>query len=1320
MPISAMDTTEVSPCACCVWLPPDVNCRTRLIAPHPNSRINPMDYPYENLGPERFQHLVQALLTREYPDVQCFPVAQPDGGRDAVAYFYPNANREFLVFQVKFVRKPLALADPHKWLEETINREGPKVSRLVPKGASRFILITNVPGTAHAESGSIDKVARVLDDNMDVPASCWWRDDLSRRLDGAWDIKWIYPELMTGPDLLRGIIETGLSEDRDRRTAAIRAFVADQFASDQEVKFKQVELQNRLLDLFIDVPIETRGDPESRRQFIGQWLLHRIAVTTRNTADVEPGSAPEIAEGGSRESYLREERPPVGAATVLLNSELQERIPQVVLEGAPGQGKSTITQYICQVHRMRIMKLPDLLRVPESHRWTAVRLPFKVDLRDLATWLGGKDPFGADLREVPADRWHRSLEAFLAAQVQHHSGGVTFNVSDLHAIAKLSAVLLVFDGLDEVADIGRRREVVEEITKGVNRLRESCASLQVIITSRPAAFANSPGFSPESFPHFQLGSLTRPLIDLYASKWLDARRVGPRERLEFKGVLDEKLSQPHLRDLARNPMQLAILLSLVLTRGASLPDKRTALYDNYIELFFSRESEKSSLVRVHRDLLIDIHRFLAWTLHAEAEQGNESGSINTSRLITLLESYLVSQGHDAGLAEALFTGMVERVVALVSRVEGTFEFEVQPLREYFAARFLYETAPYSPPGRERRGTKPDRFDALARNFYWLNVTRFYAGCFSKGELPSLIDRLEELTDSPEYSRTSHPRVLAAMLLSDWVFSQHPRSVRDVVRLILDGMGLRFVLSSNSRRIGTGVPLVLPKNCGQGQLVEHCFEILRADPAHDYALDIIELLNSNAGPDELKPTWDAEISSRTGPGRTTWLEYGLLLRLLSPSLTPLTELLKLMEDEPGDSKRLDVISRARRTDYIESSEPVFASFTGAVLERTATVPAQRRSPSALSEQFANALSPHWYAMAFHNPQPIPLHAIWSNLSHEPFTRSTTPTFWSENSAKCAKLVAHAVKLSSRPARDWGSSLESWDALVEYSRAMWGEHWAHFALANVSAGVRSPTERCADYNDMFDSKVSLCKRARYARLRAGASSWWKRQVPSIPGTVDGMFLNLSLMTWASEPVIVDCLRETASIVDALDAADWRRLHSAVTQAIALTREQAKRRYISFSIYSLPEKLSPRVATLLGARATLDSARQLYERYLNDYTGSDELVLLFAQRAALDPAATTLAGWRKNVEAIRRSYLRGAISARYATRQHARFFERMPLEVATEVADRPHEYPGYVVAFAELRCRSALAAKIVPVGEVAARDGWFVDGERDRSTARRQNRS
>src|SRR5690606_35663535 len=128
-------------------------------------------------------------------------------------------------------------------------------------------------------------------------------------------------------------------------------------------------------------------------------------------------------------------------------------------------------------------------------------------------------------------------------------------------------------------------------------------------------------------------------------------------------------------------------------------------------------------------------RYIAWHLHTRAETGGE-GRIGENDLIDVLKTYLQSQGYDVQLAELLFSGIVERVVFLVSRIQGTFEFEVQPLREYFVGRYLYETAAYSPTGMESKGTLPDRFDGISRNFYWFNVVRFFSGCYSVGELPS--------------------------------------------------------------------------------------------------------------------------------------------------------------------------------------------------------------------------------------------------------------------------------------------------------------------------------------------------------------------------------------------------------------------------------------------------------------------------------------------------------------------------------------------------------------------------------------------------------
>src|SRR5206468_2554328 len=104
----------------------------------------------------------------------------------------------------------------------------------------------------------------------------------------------------------------------------------------------------------------------------------------------------------------------------------------------------------------------------------------------------------------------------------------------------------------------------------------------------------------------------------YLEKWLSARRVTGKDAANIRTVLRTRAQQPHFRDLARNPMQLAILLSLMQRRGTSLPDQRTELYNSYVELFMDREGEKSSLVRDHREVLLDVHRYLAWVLHEEA------------------------------------------------------------------------------------------------------------------------------------------------------------------------------------------------------------------------------------------------------------------------------------------------------------------------------------------------------------------------------------------------------------------------------------------------------------------------------------------------------------------------------------------------------------------------------------------------------------------------------------------------------------------------------------------------------------------------------
>lgn len=80
--------------------------------------------------------------------------------------------------------------------------------------------------------------------------------------------------------------------------------------------------------------------------------------------------------------------------------------------------------------------------------------------------------------------------------------------------------------------------------------------------------------------------------------------------------------------------------------------------------------------------------------------------------------------------------------ALTSKVQGTFEFDVQPLREYFTARYLYDFA-----GADQRGfDMADVLCELVRRGYWRNTSGFFAGFAKPNELAGLVETLEEERD----------------------------------------------------------------------------------------------------------------------------------------------------------------------------------------------------------------------------------------------------------------------------------------------------------------------------------------------------------------------------------------------------------------------------------------------------------------------------------------------------------------------------------------------------------------------------------------------
>lgn len=798
----------------------------------------------------------------------------------------------------------------------------------------------------------------------------------------------------------------------------------------------------------------------------------------------------------------------------------------------------------------------------------------------------------------------------------------------------------------------------------------------------------------------------------------ESKKLDPRECAEVKRILRDKLDQPHLKDLAKNPMQLTILLSLINNLGSSLPDKRTALYDKYVELFFNREAEKTPTVKKYRDLLLAIHKYIAWILHSEAEQHGRNGTITQSNLHKLIQSYLEEQGHEINLAFQLLNGALERIVALVSRVEGTYEFEVQPLREYFAARYLYETARHSSSGVGKSGTKPDRFDAISRNFYWLNVTRFYAGCYDVGELPSLIDRLEDLLDSEGYGLISHPRILAATLLSDWVFSEHPKSVKKVMVLILDGIGLRYVLPSSSRRVGPNESMVLPPECGKQELVKHCFNLLKEQPPIDFALDIVSLISANtSSPKEVFGLWSDGIELLAGASLTKRLEYGLYLGILAqPALLSLTELERICCDSLQDFSRLNLFYRARRFDYFESSEERFRSALELILNNNLHPTfrnTHRQKEIFLLEILSYGLDVVQYSRAFENSRPIPLFELGRNhryLDRELFYESINLEEKShfakfKNVQECLEIIDVVRRNRQLDAYLWATSLTPWNDLVESIRHRWGDQWICFHIANVASGIRSFTEKYSDYSDLLDHSKDLCKRVRYARLRAGNYSWWIKQIERANNDTDKAFSILVLVTWASNKTLEKIISKLDVFTQEFSGKTWSHVYKSIELAVSL-RQFNRQNEISLSLDKMNEFLDSKTVVLISLRANSKTRKLIYGKYLKNYDGADPSTLKLCQDMSLEFLVGDYSLWNEVRDVIQRSYAKGVVFEPYTFYRISREIttQTIPKEIALEITSESSKYPGFLVAIAEMKIKEDVASRVIPVGETAVNDKWF----------------
>jgi hypothetical protein len=714
------------------------------------ARIMPT-YDLNALGAAEFESLTQSLVKAVIGAGTITFGAGADGAREATFSGrapYPSELEQWdgeWIFQAKFHDLTRVAADRARaTVVRELDHELDKVVNKYKHRCDNFVLITNVPLSSTARSGSHDTIAQKIAPKYGHAVEhvhVWGFDDVSRLLERYPEVRQNYLHLLTPGDLIaqlmRGVGHVDIAE-------TIRLFLASDYQSDRFANLDQAgevgDESVSLTRIFVDLDVALReGEQPSIKS-------------------INPGGALAETEWSA---FMR------GEDTSAMRLLLCEEPERVVIIGGPGQGKSTLGQFLAQIHRSSLLgKLSDVIGPHGEFTPLRARIPLRVILRDYAQWATQQHEAGDE---------DASVERYLAARIERlAANGIPVSKADVHSIIRDNPCLCIFDGLDEVVDPRLRNEVLTEIRAFLERAELGLkADLHVIGTSRPTGYLDE--FDPASFTHVRLKTLSSEKAQSYADRWIDARVPSESRSSRIREAFAESLGDPQVSLLIHTPLQVTIVLYVILS-GDSPSRQRESLFSDYVDVIYRRERAKHrSMITTEKDVLLGLHEYLGYLIHRRAgDPSHVNAALTAEEFDAEVRAYLLhsnpwsTQEQLDEQVRTLVTEAQDRLVLLVEGVPGQFGFELRSLQEYFAAAHLAQTAKDS-------DQRYRRFEAIARSTHWRNAALFFAGRIGRlhrGEAANLVAACRTIDASPPDTMLRRGCSLALDLALDRAFGSH--------------------------------------------------------------------------------------------------------------------------------------------------------------------------------------------------------------------------------------------------------------------------------------------------------------------------------------------------------------------------------------------------------------------------------------------------------------------------------------------------------------------------------------------------------------------
>lgn len=754
------------------------------------------DYDLTRLGSRAFEQLVVSLCRCELGlGMQVFGDG-PDGGREATFNGTIDWSQTavasgvtddrwsgFTVLQSKFMLSPKARPrDNAVWLQAQIKDEIARWAAAA-KSDSRvrmpdyLIFLTNVNLSSVARSGGIDTVEQLLAELI-APGSdaykkglrvratkIWHTDQVETMLDAHQDVRWAFPGLLTPGDVIAAVLQDrphigSLTLDDPLRSEMVAGLAAERW-----------------------LRLSQAGGAGGDKMFIDDVVVDLPGVID----SPDPNERAEPNESSAGTPTARAIRHVLDRGDAVLRTSQPGRPGRagIVLVGGPGQGKTTLSQFLAQVYRSA-MVLPagpkgtakDIAeatdaalhrlgrQLPGNRRW-----PVRIDLAKYAEQLST----GADT----------SLLRWIATKVSHRADSQV-TPADLHSWLRLCPWVVILDGLDEVPSLNARRQVYEQIEIFLAKADDQEADLLTVVTTRPMGYDER--LPEDRFEHLQLQPLPADEAGRFAV-WLSQQRFAgdPEKQAEVAERLRIAAADPTTARLMETPLQVTIM-SMIVEKFPILPPDRYTLFDLYYRTVYDREVAKglavSRFLADNRQHVDRVHEQVGLLLQVQSETAQGADAVLPSdELRTLAVTWLEERGYERQDAERdadrLVDAALMRLVLLVPREEG-IGFEIRTLQELMAARAV------------AGGTDEEvisRLRILANGPHWRNTWLLAAGnllVVSERFEKLLADLLRSLADAPAsfFRRLSSAPGLAADMLRDGLADRRPGFERALVQILL--------------------------------------------------------------------------------------------------------------------------------------------------------------------------------------------------------------------------------------------------------------------------------------------------------------------------------------------------------------------------------------------------------------------------------------------------------------------------------------------------------------------------------------------------------